>query len=427
MKNKEKSGSKGGSSEKLKSRPKCAPIALVEKVMEHGRDPLKKILIAKLKECKDHEHYKACAKNWGLIHVAKNQTHYRYHPEDSALVTPADLYASFVLVDMCSEGATWFESFLGEDKFALTCMKKLEMMKNDDTTYEAFMDFFKDVMEKIRRTPLDIEDLYALYKSFVKYWPAKSDKPKDLSDADKGGDETTMKTITKGLKTLLYDDEEDEEEDALDEKEIEKREKMRVKNGGAPSALVKTVMKHGLDPLRKNMLKKLEDPKSQQKFQSEALKWGIIRIANRKARFLYLDKDLKVSPAGIYATCISHKEGSDGALWLKTFPREDGSDAWACMRSFEEMRKESTSYEDFMIQFKDVMRIVKSAGLDNPSIEALEKCQKDYWDAKKNEPRNLSNKEKGGDGTIVSALKKGVKKLVDDDEEEAEANEGESS
>lgn len=122
-----------------------APFKLVMEVMEWGRDPLYAHMLTKLKAFKKDDRYKKSAEKWGLIENPG--------PGDVDRLTPEQLYESIMHVHQCYGSAqTNFEAFLLEeygDRYSWQCMRWLEKMMEETTSYEHFMFCFDTVIDMI--------------------------------------------------------------------------------------------------------------------------------------------------------------------------------------------------------------------------------------------------------------------------------------
>lgn len=416
---------KGGGKSKVTSGG--VPRALVTKIMELGRDPLYKDIISQLEDCKSDEHFKEEADKWNLIHISEDQNRYAYIPGDSARVTPEELYESF-LNNERSEGAKWFESFLGKSNSTWTCLKILEEIMKEPTPYETFMARFQEVISNIKRTSLEPENVKALQKCFKKYWDAEEKKARHLTADEICEVESTTdalkKLVVKKVDALSKKVEEPAD-DAEAKKKVQKAlakemDKKRMEYGGASNALVKKVMEHGRDPLYAAMLPTLEKCKSDKTFRQKAKEWGLVHVDMKGYRYFYLqelrDKRLAYEEAPLpeadfYATCLYYQENVERAKWLKSL-FGDKYDALLCLKNFEEMMKVTTTYETFMTLFKDTMWKINNTPLELENVEALQKCLDKYWDAKLKKPKRLADAEKGKGALAMETLKKGARKAV---------------
>lgn len=134
--------------DKLKAKSKKvvrAPFKLVMEVMELGRDPLYAHMLTKLNAFKDDDRYKNSAHTWWLIEDPG--------PGDVDRLTPEQLYESIMRRShICGSALTNFEDFLLEeygDRYSWQCMRWLEKMMEETTSYEHFMFCFDTVIDMI--------------------------------------------------------------------------------------------------------------------------------------------------------------------------------------------------------------------------------------------------------------------------------------
>ena len=185
---------------------------------------------------------------------------------------------------------------------------------------------------------------------------------KKLKGGEKKPAEATDKDAEKRLKK-----EKEKDAEAL-KKQKKDNEKKRKAAGGVPTALAKKVTELGRDPLRNEYLLKLEDFKSDEKFQT-LTDWS------------------EVPPEEMYEKLTGDQanQNQDLALAFQNYLGDNtkAKEAWMCMKSLEDLWKkwEDMKYEDFMKLFtNEVMSKVKNTDLNDK--KALQKCHTKYKDLK---------------------------------------------
>jgi hypothetical protein len=121
-----------------------APPKLVKKVKDLGRDPLYQYLLPKLETFRSNGRFREKAYYWGAIEA-----------DLADVTTPEALYQYFMIKR--PESADLFQCFLREedrDSQSWECMMKFEDMMKESTTYERFMELFKETLAMLKETPL---------------------------------------------------------------------------------------------------------------------------------------------------------------------------------------------------------------------------------------------------------------------------------
>ncbi|KAI2493939.1 hypothetical protein MHU86_20581 [Fragilaria crotonensis] len=283
-----------------------------------------------------------------------------------------------------------FEGSFGGGMYVLSCLRWFEAMNKDTTSSEEFMEFFNMIMEVIDRIPdrvLPPENKQTLKKCHEKLNTSKTkEKQKKDEKVEKGTEE-------KG--TMI---EKNNEKAGAKKGEDRKGGPDLVVTAGAPFPLVKKVMDLGFEPVHKYVLDKLKDFKKSKMFA--------ILLKDQELRFLYPKKERKVrkvrlggaslddsdddfekggkirfgsddlgdsdddydqghddrldhiSPEDLYVHVIANKKETNRfQVDFESFLGA-GMCVLSCLRWFEAMKKENTSYVEFMESFAMIMEVI---------------------------------------------------------------------
>jgi hypothetical protein len=288
-----------------------------------------------------------------------------------------------------SEGAYWFDSFLGskyKDSTSWLCMVKFEAMLKETTPYADFMVLLKEILELIDRSSFVTEnpaDVEALQKLFDKSWDAVLKGPRQLSSQEKQDIEADWMHVAKKEKeekekSLRKREKKQEQDTEKVKKEMTKEmERLRLKNGCAPPKLLKVVVERGRDPIYAYLLPKLDAFKASDRYKRCADDWGLVAVPVTDSRGRHREPDFSgVTPEALYDNFMA--EHSEGAYWFDSFlgSKYKDSTSWLCMVKFEAMLKETTPYADFMDLLKEILELIDRSPFvtENPAdVEALQK------------------------------------------------------
>lgn len=162
-------------------------------------------------------------------------------------------------------------------------------------------------------------------------------------------------------------------------------------HGCAPAILVSQVMELGMEPLFENYLSpKLLEFKKTETFRRGARQWNLLCVTRTQDSKAFQVKDVADFTAQDLYDSFMHSKTDAG----ETFQNYLNDDAWIwdCMVNFESMKKETTTYEEFMNLFDDNLRAIENTYIDDENsgyIRTLKELYDKYWDRKKGRPKKL--------------------------------------
>ncbi|KAI2509028.1 hypothetical protein MHU86_5404 [Fragilaria crotonensis] len=378
------------------------PFELVLEVKKFGRNPLYDYLLTKLDAFKQTKNYGRLAMDWDLIKIPKQERMYHPTKDDFANIPSQELYEKLMFGESQGnrDAAQQFEKFLlGElyDRHSWTCMRHFETMMKEIMTYEAFMERFKDNMEKIgeRHYPFALENARAcaaLKECYDKYSDSTSGLPKQLSSKEKKESDKMWKEemVRTDKATRNAHEKAAKAHEKAAKAQKKEKERTRFEVGGAPPPLLKNVKKFGRNPLYDYLLTKLDAFKQTKNYGRLAMDWDLIKIPKQERMYHPTKDDFANIPSQeLYEKLMfGESQGNhEAAQQFEKFLLGELYDrhSWTCMRHFETMMKEIMTYEAFMERFKDNMEKIGERhypfALENVrACAALKECYDKYKD-----------------------------------------------
>lgn len=171
---------------------------------------------------------------------------------------------------------------------------------------------------------------------------------------------------------------------------------MIVEGGRAPPTMVIKIVELGLEPLFEDLRPKLDAFKSDAEFKRRAENWNLIDKPKKSSKGMLEARDYShLTPEDLYKNFMSTVMSQGGREFEDFLEREyDDVSSWECMTNFEVMKKETTTYKEFMRLFEDNIGMIKNTpfGRNNTkNVAGLEKCFAKYWDPVRKKPKQLKN------------------------------------
>ena len=165
-----------------------------------------------------------------------------------------------------------------------------------------------------------------------------------------------------------------------------------VQNWCAPAILVNQVIELGMRPRFDNYLcLLLLKFNKHNAFRRGTQYWNLLRVTRTPADYAFRAEDFAhfTAEEELYHNFLSKK--TDSGI---TFQRYLDDDVWIwdCIVNFETMKKETTTYKEFMNLFDDNLHMIEYTNFaeeNSENIQTLKKLYDMYWDHKKGRPKKF--------------------------------------